>query len=295
MNGIIFFDKPQNMTSRDACDFIRQITGVKKTGHSGTLDPMATGLLTILLGDYTRIIEYFDDSKKIYEATIKLGLVTDTLDIWGKELDNPFDKNKIVTLEDVQKSVQNFIGETKQIAPAFSAVKVKGKKLYELARSGEKIPVKERTVVINSIDIISYDEEKREIKIVVDCGGRTYIRTLADDIGKDLGVGACISSLRRTFTDNTSIEKAVTFDELANASHSNDLSKYIHDLDESMFKEVTSVALPKVNAYRFVNGKNVELSFIKKSPLVLVYCEDEIIGTGYSYDGLLMPKKVFKK
>jgi len=213
-DGIINLLKPAGMTSHDAVQMLRRLTGVKRIGHTGTLDPMAVGVLPLCIGSAARITEYLDLDYKKYRCEMQLGLETDTQDIWGTVIqDNrgtiAFDREKIV---DVLNSFQGLIS---QYPPSYSAVRVNGKHLYEYARKGETVEIKPRQVDIKSITVIKMDREKNRVTFDVECSKGTYIRTICQDTGKILGCGAVMSCLIRTASGAFTLENTTTIEELA--------------------------------------------------------------------------------
>ena len=210
MNGILCINKPQEYTSFDVVARIRGMSKTKRVGHSGTLDPMATGVLPIFLGAATKACNLLPDDSKCYEAAFALGKETDTLDCWGtiKKV-----REAHVRIEEIQAILPRFTGEIEQIPPMYSAIKVNGKKLYELAREGKEIERKARTITIFAINIVRFLPPDR-FEIDVDCSKGTYIRTLCSDIGKALGCGAHMAELTRTRTGSFALEDAITLGEL---------------------------------------------------------------------------------
>ncbi|MBU1200409.1 tRNA pseudouridine(55) synthase TruB [Patescibacteria group bacterium] len=210
--GILLIDKPTGLTSHDVVNVVRKKIGVKKVGHTGTLDPLATGLLIILVGRrYTKKQSKFLKQNKQYQVTIKLGVETDTYDSDGEIVGKspPASVNKI-TKQDIVTTLKKFQGEINQTVPPFSAVKVDGKKLYQLARQKKeikKLPVKK--IIIKKIKLISFNNKTFETELLVDCSSGTYIRSLAHDIGESLGVGAHVTKLRRTKIGSLSVKKAI--------------------------------------------------------------------------------------
>jgi tRNA pseudouridine55 synthase len=211
IGGFLLINKPKGITSHDVIDKLREITKIKKIGHAGTLDPFATGLLILGVGrDFTKRLSIFQKKDKEYIATLELGKESDTFDIEGKILKKEI--KKIPSRKEIEEILKNFLGEILQIPPIFSAKKIKGKKLYELARKGIKIKPKPQKVKIYEILILDYNFPY--LKIKVKCSSGTYIRSLANDIGKKLGCGAYLYELKRTKIDNFSIEKAVDLDKI---------------------------------------------------------------------------------
>ena len=210
MDGILLVNKPKGMTSHDVVDFIRKKFGLKKVGHSGTLDPMATGLLVVLVGKYTKSSRLFMADDKEYEAGMTLGATSDTLDACGKISVSGDPKN--IKTDEIESAFKGFSGEISQLPPMYSAVKVQGHKLYELARKGVSVERTPRKVVIKNIEILKI--KLPEILFKVACSKGTYIRQLSADIGERLGCGAYLSSLVRTRSGNFNLSDALGVDEL---------------------------------------------------------------------------------
>jgi len=210
MDGILTVDKPKGFTSHDVVDLIRRRFNLKKVGHAGTLDPMATGLLVILIGNYTKRSSEFLNHDKEYEATMTLGAVSDTGDAWGKVTKS--DVPKDVTAHQIEDVFKKFSGPMDQAVPAYSAKKFNGKKLYELARKGIEVKLKPSSIVIHSLEITKI--ALPEVSFNVSCSKGTYIRQLCMDIGSVLGCGAYLSALRRTGSGAMKIESAISVEEI---------------------------------------------------------------------------------
>lgn len=198
------------MTSHDVVAKIRRVTKIKQVGHTGTLDPFAEGVLPICIGKSTRLIEYLNDDKE-YLATVQFGKNTDSYDLDG-EITQTFEKR--ITREDLEKVLPCFRGEISQKPPIYSAIKVNGKKLYDYARQGETIEIKERQVTITKLELVEFDETQQTAKLVVACSKGTYIRSIAFDIGQKLECGAYLSALQRTKAGNFTIDNAFSLEEL---------------------------------------------------------------------------------
>lgn len=185
MDGIIIINKPSGFTSQDVVSKTKKILNVKKAGHTGTLDPLATGVLPVLLGNYTKLSKYLIEHDKEYIAKIQFGKKRDTGDLEGKVIETS--NQKVDNIEEVNKILNSFIGKQKQIPPLYSAIKIDGKKLYEYARNGEKVEIPEREIEIYKLELIEFSKEKQTLEIKVKCSKGTYIRTLCEDISKKLG------------------------------------------------------------------------------------------------------------
>ena len=210
MNGIIVIDKPKSRTSFWVVNKIRKITGVKKVGHTGTLDPLATGVLLVCLGEATKAADIFMDGDKVYEVTAKLGERTDTLDSDGEVVDRKDIPRDLINKDNVSKIISKFIGDIEQIPPMYSAIKKDGKPLYKLARKGVSIDRDSRKIKIHSIELL--DVEYPFLKFRVHCSKGTYIRTLVDDIGVELGTFAHVTELRRTKSGIFDVKDACSMD-----------------------------------------------------------------------------------
>ena len=191
MDGIIIIDKPQDWTSQDVTAKLRGVFQTRRIGHGGTLDPMATGVLPVFVGRATRGVEFFEHADKTYEAVLRLGMTTDTEDVWGNVLE---EKHVSVTEEDVLAVLPRFRGEIQQIPPMYSAIKINGQKLCNLARKGKEVERPARTITIHALDFLGLEGNK--IRLRIHCSKGTYIRTLCKDIGEALGCGGCMESLR---------------------------------------------------------------------------------------------------
>ena len=226
MNGIILIDKPQGWTSHDVVGKLRGILHERRIGHSGTLDPLATGLLVVFAGRATRAVEFAEADKKEYIAGLRLGISTDTQDITGRIINEGTDLPDEMEL---RKALERFKGELEQIPPMYSAVKVGGKKLYELARKGESIERKPRHITVFGLETAGREDNDCILNVV--CSKGTYIRTLCHDIGTALGCGGCMSSLRRTKSGVFSVEDAYTITEVQDAADRGEADKLLLPAD----------------------------------------------------------------
>ncbi len=216
MNGLLIIDKPAGLTSHDVVARVRRILKTKRVGHTGTLDPFATGVMVILVGQATRLAQFFDKDQKEYEALVQFGFETDTGDCTGSPK-SKVQSPKSINVEDIERVLPRFRGLIEQVPPMYSAKKVEGKKLYELARKGVEIERKAIAVSIYELEVISDAElctPQSTIRIRVVCSAGTYIRTLAEDIGRSVGVGAHLAELRRTRAGRFNITRAVTLSDL---------------------------------------------------------------------------------
>lgn len=276
MTGVVFLDKPQGMTSFSAANKLRWKLGAKKAGHTGTLDPMATGVLVVMLGGATRFIDFLPSHDKAYRACVRLGVTTDTLDLDGEILS---EQPCFFSASEFEKAMLMFEGEMDQIPPMYSAIKKDGKKLYELARQGIEVERESRRVNIYSLGMVSADEENQEFCFDVACSAGTYVRSLARDIGAVLGCGAALSSLRRTAAHGVKIAQCKTLEEITE----ND----IVPLDTLL--PYPDVTVSEAQAKRFCNGGALErkrLHTETENGLYKVYSpEKEFLGLGEVTEG----------
>lgn len=256
MQGILGIYKPQNYTSHDVVAIVRRQSGIKKVGHNGTLDPMATGVLVVCVGRATRIIEYLEDDCKEYIAAMKLGYRSDTLDIWGNILEesNPCEVDKI-TYEDIKRVTKDFKGRITQIPPKYSALKVNGKKLYEYAREGKSVVIKPREVNVCEFEILDFEHGELTFRVL--CSKGTYIRTICDDIGQRLGVGGVMTALERTKNGIFKAEETVSIENIK-AMDKDEIKSLLKPVDYSL--NMPSLDLSYNEAKDLINGKKVIFS-----------------------------------
>ncbi len=245
MNGIVIVDKPQGWTSQDVTARLRRVFGTRRIGHGGTLDPMATGVLPVFVGRATRGVEFFEHAEKTYEAVLRLGLTTGTEDITGEVLNR---REPQVTREALEAALENFRGEIFQVPPMYSAIKVNGQKLCDLARKGREVERKARPVTIHELKLGSFDG--REAALEVRCSKGTYIRTLCKDIGESLGCGGCMAALRRVRAGEYGIDEAVPLQELLDTQTP---QAYLREVD-TLFTAFPTVALTANQEKRCRNG-----------------------------------------
>ncbi len=255
MNGVLLIDKPQEFTSFDAVAVVRKITGQKKVGHTGTLDPNATGVLVVLLGTATKAQDLILNHDKTYSADFKLGIVTDTLDIWGKTVSEQ--KTSLVR-QDILNVLNDFVGEIEQIPPMFSAVQKNGKRLYDLARQGIEIDRESRKVTVYSLELTQFDENNQCGSIRVSCSKGTYIRTLIDDIGKKLGCGAVMTGLKRTSACGFEIDDCITLERAKELAESGELEQRLLSV-ESLFDKLRCLSVSDAQSRRFSNGGALDI------------------------------------
>ena len=286
MNGIILIDKPQGWTSHDVVGKLRGILHERRIGHSGTLDPLATGLLVVFIGRATRAVEFAEADRKEYIAGLRLGMSTDTQDITGiiisKETDIPDEP-------EVRIAIERFRGELEQIPPMYSAVKIGGKKLYELARKGESIERKPRHITIFGLEITGRSDNDYILDVV--CSKGTYIRTLCHDIGAALGCGGCMSSLRRTKSGVFSVDNDYTIAEIQEAADRGEGGKLLLPID-TLFAGYTKLSVDADSEKKLKNGCIINTS--SPDGRFRVYSEDgEFLLLGDVKDGVMKTVKNF--
>ena len=251
MTGIVIVDKPAGWTSQDVTARLRRVFGTRRIGHGGTLDPMATGVLPVFVGRATRGVEFFEHADKTYEAVLRLGTVTDTQDSTGAVLEK---RPTAVTEAEFRDILPKFTGKIAQVPPMYSAIKVDGKKLYELARAGKEVERKPREITIFSLELLEFSGETAKIR--VHCSKGTYIRTLCHDIGAALGCGGGMETLRRTAAGEYTLADSVELDTLLNAERPED---YLRDVD-TLFRQYPAVTLTEKQALRCRNGNSFSIA-----------------------------------
>lgn len=293
MTGIICINKPKDITSFGVCAKVRGITGEKKCGHTGTLDPMAQGVLPVMLGGATRFLDFLPESDKGYRASFLLGKTTDTLDITG-QVTGQYDVD--VSAEDVFAALDSFRGKIRQVPPMYSAVSVNGKRLYELARQGIEIERSTREIEIKKLELVS--AENGEYVIDVLCSKGTYIRTLIDDMGRKLGCGAVMTALVRTSAMGFLLDECVELNDLQKRKDSQiGFDDIIMPVDKALaFYDAVTVSYAQ--SIRFKNGGSLDLNRLKKqlfrNNIYRVYGEDSrFLGLGIAEKEELKIKRVF--
>ena len=247
MNGIVIVDKPQGWTSQDVTARLRRVFNTRRIGHGGTLDPLATGVLPVFVGRATRGVEFFEHAEKTYETVLRLGLTTDTEDITGTVLTQ---QDAFVTGTQLEEVLKQFRGEILQIPPMYSALKINGQKLVDLARKGKEVERKPRPITIHELTLLGMDAQG--IHLRVRCSKGTYIRTLCKDIGEALGCGGCMEALRRVSAGEYTIQEAVPLEELLETE---DPEKYLRTVD-TMFRHHEAVTLTEKQETRCRNGNS---------------------------------------
>ncbi len=294
MTGIIPLHKEENITSFFAVNKVRRIVGEKKAGHTGTLDPNATGVLPIALGGATRFIELLPTHKKAYKATFKTGVTTDTLDIWG-EVTGTCEKK--VTFEDVEKASHGFKGEIMQLPPMYSALKKDGVRLYELARQGKEVERTPRKCEIYELWV--GECENGEFSLYCECSAGTYIRTLISDIGDILGTGAVMTSLQRVYACGVTLQECFTLSELSELQEKGEIEKAIIPV-EKLLDCYPVLTVTDNQAVRFKNGGDLmsqRVKGLKDFGLYRVYGKGAFLGVGEYAEGSesLKVKRVYNE
>ena len=249
MNGIVIIDKPQEWTSNDVVSRLRRVFNTRRIGHGGTLDPMATGVLPVFVGRATRGVEFFEHAEKVYETTVRFGLTTDTEDITGKTIT---ECEVSLTESDLIAVLPKFRGDILQVPPMYSAIKVNGQKLYDLARKGREVERQPRSITIHELELLEFTGN--EARLRVRCSKGTYIRTLCKDIGEALGCGACMASLRRVEAGEYTLEGSVPLRQLLDISEAGeDVEHFLRPVD-SMFASHEKLRLNEKQARLVKNG-----------------------------------------
>ena len=282
--GFLNIYKPVGMTSHDVVAALRRVTKIKQIGHTGTLDPFAEGVLPICVGKATRLIEYLQDDKE-YLATVQFGASTNTFDLDGEKTSV---SGKKVTKSEVEEALKAFSGEISQLPPIFSAIKVKGKKLYEYARKGEEVEIHPRKVVIENIELKVFDEENQQAQILIKCSKGTYIRSIANDLGQNLGCGGYLVKLIRTQAGSFRVEDSFQLDTVEVEKN------FVNPLD---VLNLPKIAVKDKDLTKIKNGMPIEFSpreDIKFGNFViLVYNNVEICAVGVADNDKIKLKKVF--
>ena len=286
MNGILLIDKPPLWTSNDVVSKLKGVLKERRIGHSGTLDPLATGLLAVFAGRATRAVSFAESNDKRYTAALRLGLRTDTQDISGNVIS---EGQTDVKDEELDRVLSCFVGEIEQTPPMYSAVKVNGKRLYELARKGIEVERKPRKITVYSIE--RKGRESGDIVLDIKCSKGTYIRTLCSDIGEMLGCGACMSALRRTEAGMFSVENAYTLDEVIREAEIGDVSSLLLPT-ETIFSEYERITVSASAEAKVRNGNPVSFSAPDGTYRVCSQ-QGEFLALGKCEDGIMKTIKSF--
>lgn len=285
MDGIIVVDKEKKYTSNDVVQIVKK-TLKEKTGHCGTLDPLATGVLPILVGKGTLCSKYLVNHDKVYTATIKLGIKTDTADSEGKIIEEKEVDKNILKEENIKKVLKSFLGIKEQVPPIYSAIKLKGKKLYEYARNGESVEVPSRKIEIYEIKCLNINLKEKEVTYRVSCSKGTYIRTLCEDIAVKLGTVGYMKELRREKVGIFDLENAIKVDELKGENlNKEQIEKKIITI-EDLFKEKCQIKLDNKELRLLLNGVKIEIK--KEDGIYRIYdLNDNFVGIGIIQNKLL--------
>lgn len=287
MWGKINLYKPENMTSQQAVTHLRRILGIKRIGHSGTLDPMATGVLNCFVGRATRFIDLIPEEEKIYHADFILGKSSDTLDIWGRVEDHELED---VKEEEFRKVLESFLGDSLQLPPMYSAIKYKGRALYDYAREGQDITRKRRRIFISRLELLEFDGIKGSL--LIHCSRGTYIRSLIDDIGSRLGTAALMSGLVRRRNDWANLEDCYSLEQIR-AMHSRGDMSFLTSPAENV--KIAKVDVDKLTYEGLAQGKIKSFSSDCKQGRYLVYTDNNFVGTALcNKEGFLVRERIVK-
>ena len=283
MNGIVIVDKPQDWTSQDVTARLRRVFNTRRIGHGGTLDPMATGVLPVFVGRATRGVEFFEHAEKTYETVLRLGLTTDTEDVWGEPLtESPVE----FTAERLEQVLESFRGDILQVPPMYSALKVNGQKLVDLSRKGKEVERKPRPITIHELTLLEVTENT--LRLRVRCSKGTYIRTLCKDIGAALGCGGCMAALRRVTAGEYTIEESVPLQTLLDAENP---EQYLRNVD-TLFRNHPQITLTANQEKRCRNGNSFTVNVTEGTYraysrtgefLMLAKVEDGVMSTIKSF------------
>ena len=284
MNGIIIINKQKNCTSHDIVHKIKKITK-EKVGHTGTLDPMAQGVLPILIGKATQCSKYLINHDKTYNVELKLGIKTETADDEGKAIKQEEVKENILEEENIKKALESMIGKQEQIPPKYSAIKVNGKKLYEYARKGQEVEIKPRKIEIYKIELIKINKKDKKIEFNVSCSKGTYIRSLCEDIAEKLGTIGYMSNLIRLQVGEFSIENSITIENIEKSNNPEEAIMKNLITIEQQFHYCENIILNQKQLEQFLNGMKIKQD--KKEGIYKIYNENTFIGLGEIKEGKL--------
>jgi len=288
MNGWIFIDKPKNITSFKVIKRLKKVLNIKKIGHTGTLDPFATGILAIALGEATKSIRYLKQNK-VYKFNVVFGELKDTDDITGKTIKK---SNLLPTLAEIDQCIEMFIGKHRQIPPKFSAVKVNGKRAYKLARNNQKFELKAKDVFIKSFECLG-SKNKNEYSFIMKCSTGTYVRSVARDLGKMLGTYAYVSELRRVKIGKIEEKDIILLDKFEELVHIGDHFEVMHSIRD-VLDDIPAVLIDQELSRKFRNGLSFEY-FNKESEndYLLIETNTKFVGIGKAIEGKIKPVRVF--
>lgn len=282
--GFLNIYKPVGMTSHDVVAILRRVTKIKQIGHTGTLDPFAQGVLPIAIGKATRLIEFLDDDKE-YLAEVAFGMATNTYDLEGTAISQC---NSEITLSQIRKALKNFEGEIEQLPPIFSAIKVKGKKLYEYARKGEEVQIEPRKVFIEKIELKNFDEKSQKAQVLIKCSKGTYIRSIAHDLGQNLGCGAHLSKLIRTQAGKFLVDNSIPLEEI----------KTVENVVKKLIQPLELINLPKTEIneaehQKIIMGQSIENNNFKEDEFLILVYNNKINAIAVINENKIKVKKVF--
>jgi len=290
-SGILNIDKPQGWTSHDVVAKVRGLTGQRRVGHAGTLDPLATGVLLVCVGQATRVAEYLMAGQKRYRATLQMGVSTDTYDAEGQVTR---DAGAVeIRLQEIETALSHFVGEIAQVPPMYSALKRGGQPLYKLARRGETVERQPRRITIEFLDIVDWTSPQLTLEVL--CSPGTYIRSLAHDLGEQLGCGAHIAALTRLASGQFTLANATSLDKLTQAVAADDWAHLLHPLDAALL-DFEAVAVDATAAQRLRHGQPIPCPTSPATALGRAYDPNGILIAIIVYDAettLWRPKKVF--
>ena len=288
MNGWIFIDKPKDITSFKVIQKLRKILKIKKIGHAGTLDPFATGILAIAVGEATKSIHYFNQNK-VYIFNVVFGESKDTDDITGKTINK---SNVTPTLEEINKSLRRFVGKHAQVPPKYSAVKVNGKRAYKLARNNQNFLIQSKNVFIKSLKCLGIKNDN-EYSFTMECSSGTYVRSIARDLGTVLGTYAYVSMLRRVKIGKIDEKDIILLDKFEELVHIGDHFEVMHSI-RKVLDDIPAVLIDEDLSLKFRNGLSFEYSNKKsETDYLLVETENKFIGIGKAIGGKIKPVRVF--
>ena len=288
MNGWLFIDKPKDITSFKVVQRVRKVLNVKKIGHAGTLDPFATGILAIAVGEATKSIRYFNQNK-VYAFKVVFGVSKDTDDITGRTIKK---SKNIPTIDQINYSLNTFIGKHKQVPPRYSAVKVNGKRAYTLARNNQKFIIKAKNVFIKSLECLG-KEKKNEYSFMMECSTGTYVRSIARDLGKILGTHAYVSELRRVKMGKIEEKDIILLDKFEELVHIGDHFDLMHSIRD-VLDDIPAVLINRELSHKFRNGLSFKyLGKKTETDYLLIETTSDFVGIGKAEDGIIKPIRVF--
>ena len=292
MNGVLVIDKPQGLTSHDVVIRVRRLAGERSVGHLGTLDPMATGVLPLVLGSFTRLAQFYLKSEKSYEGEIRFGFATDTYDAEGEPVGEASAAAERLSLEEIREAARHFTGTIQQMPPPFSAKKIAGVPAYKLARKKKEVALEAVAVEVHELEIVAFESGRARFRSRVSSG--TYLRSIAHDMGQRLGTGAHLSALRRTSVAEFDAGGAFTLDALAAAGEEGRVGELmVHP--RRVLPQMPCVTAPEEAVYKMRNGQAVNLPEMSRAPLVKVFAsQSELVAIASRIAGtLFQPKVVF--